>query len=171
MSNTVTKTVTYTKTDVGKTFESFRSNLRMMCMSARVEAETVDARADDVLAFAYAGYLKGVDVILYDAKPARIRAARFMVSEDAAGWACEMPGDNVWPVTSGGSLTVIVHYAQSWFDLSESRKSEFRKKLKVWWGPTKEDTTFGDMDAAGTRRYASNAYGLEQNTFKRRGDA
>jgi hypothetical protein len=170
MSNTVTRTVTYTRVDVGKTFESFRSNLRMICMSSGCDGDSVEQRADDVLTLAYAGYLKRVDVVLFSATGQRLRAGKFAVSEDAGGWSSDMPGDNIWPATAGGSISLIIHYSKSWSALSEARQAEFRQGLTIKWVPSNQDTTFAEMEADGARRYASNAYGLEQTTFRKRVD-
>jgi hypothetical protein len=129
----------------------------------------VERRADDVLALAHAGYLTRVSVMLWDAAGQRVRAARFTVSEDAGSWTSDMPGDNIWPVTSGGSVSIVVHYSKSWVALSAARQAEFRQGLALPWAPTDQDTTFAEMEADGTRRYASNAYGLEQATFQKPG--
>ncbi len=80
MTQTFTKTITYTVADVSRTFESFRSNLRAYSESAGVDEELVDARADDVIAYARAKYLSAVSVILSDSQGARRRVAKFVVS-------------------------------------------------------------------------------------------
>src|SRR5271163_4924832 len=103
MSNTATRTTTYTKVDVDKAFESFKSSLRLLCMSSGCDEDLVDRRAGDLLSFAYAGYVESVNVILRTAAGARIRALKLTVFEEAGSWQSEMPGDNVWPATDGGS--------------------------------------------------------------------
>jgi hypothetical protein len=141
----------------------------MIALSSGCNVGSVDTWADDVLTLAYAGYLSSVSVVLFGADGARVRAAKFVVSEDAGGWASEMPGDNIWPLTIGGRISPILHYSKSWTSLSPVRQTEFRESLTVKWTPTDQDTTFADMETGGTRRYASNAYGLEQTTFRKRG--
>lgn len=169
-TTTRTDTYTYTRVDVGKTFESFRSNLRMVANTSGCGVESVDTWADDVLTLAYAGYLVSVSVVLLSANGERLRAAKFLISEDAGGWASEMPGDNVWPRTGGGRISLILSYSKAWASLSTERQTKFKESLAVKWVPTDQDTTFADMETGGTRRYASNAYGLEQTTFRQRGE-
>lgn len=170
MTQTIThqQTQTYTVADVSKTFESFESNLRLFSRSSGVEEELVSGRAADVIAVARAKYLRSVAVILRDAVGERLRAAKFTVCEDASGWKVDMPGDNLWPRTPGGSICIILTYNDEWWGLSEAQRQNFKSKLTLHWGPTNEDTSFADMDDEGSRRYASNAYGLHHNSFRRR---
>jgi hypothetical protein len=166
MTQTLTKTTTYTVADVSRTFESFRSNLRAYSESAGVEEDLADARADDVIAYARAKYLSTVSVILSDSQGARLRVAKFVVSESATGWKTDMPGDNLWPRAPGGSIRLICKFTDAWGDLTPEQQAAFKRNLKRPWGPTNEDTTFSDMLMESTRTYASNAYGLTHTTYR-----
>lgn len=166
MTQTLTKTTTYTVADVSRTFESFRSNLRAYSESAGVDEELVDARADDVIAYARAKYLSAVSVVLLDSKGARVRGAKFVVSESATGWKTDTPGDNLWPSTPGGSIRLICNFTDAWGELRPEQQAAFKADLKRPWGPTSEDTTFSDMLMESSRTYASNAYGLTHTTYR-----
>ena len=115
-------------------------------MSSGCGNEFVDERADYILKCAYDGRLSGVDVVLCDAAGTRIRVARFSV-ENASGWSADMPGDNIWPFTESGSLSLVVR------------------------ATAETVTSLAAMETVGARRYASNAYGLEQTTYKQKGGA
>jgi len=169
MTQTLTQTRTYTKVDIQKTFESFRSVLRLISLSSGCDAEVVDARTDDVLEYVYAGYLSGIDLVLYDASGVDVRAARFTVSEDAASWSSTMPGDNIWPQTPGGWISLTVRTTPAWQALSENARSAFWASLELDWGPSRSEPNFAPMETIGSKRYSSNAYGLQQTTYKRRG--
>src|SRR4051812_9238477 len=142
MTQTVTRTATYTKVDVDKTFESFRSFLRLISTTSGLSMERVDDRTDDVLAFANAGYLKDVSLILTNANGVRIRAAKFTVSESATGWSSDMPGDNIWPTTQGGTLSIVVNHNANWDLLSQTTRAKFLESLRLSWGPSDADTSF-----------------------------
>lgn len=167
MTTTRTIQATYTVADVGKAFESFRSNLRAIAESTGLATDKVERWADDVIALARAGYLASVSVVLYDGQGVRQRATRFTPSENASGWKSELPGSNLWPSTPAGSLSLVVQYSPTWDALSEESKASFKKTLKCSWGPSSEDTSFSDLMVERTRYYASNAYGLEHVTFRR----
>jgi hypothetical protein len=168
MTQTITKQYTYTVADVSKAFESFRSDLRLFSATSGVEEELVDARADDVLAFARAKYLTGVHVRLHDAAGGLIRAARYTVSENASGWKSEMPGDNFWPSMKGGRINIVVTFNDTWHSMSESSKQKFRDSLSRPWGPSDADLSYNDMEVEGSRNYASNAYGLQHTNYRRK---
>lgn len=166
MSQTRTLTTTYTVSDVARTFESFRSNLRAYCESAGVDEELVERRADDVIAWARAKYCSAVNVILCDQRGARVRAAKFVVSESATGWKTDLPGENLWPFTPGGSIRLVCEPSTEWTSLDPVRQQAFRRALSLQWGVTDEDTTFSGMMIEGVRSYASNAYGLRHTTYR-----
>ena len=168
MTLTITRQQTYTVADVNKAFESFRSNLRLFSNTSGVDVDLVDARADDVLAYARAKYLTSVHLHLRDSAGTRLRAAEFTVSADASGWKSDMPGDNFWPHTPGGSIRIILCFNDSWHTLSHDVRQAFKADLKRPWGPSDEDLSYTDMVPEGSRRYASNAYGLQQNSYRRK---
>lgn len=168
MTQTITKQYTYTVADVSKAFESFRSNLRLLAASSGVDEELVDSRADDVVAYARAKYLTGVHVRLHDAAGGLVRAATFTVSEDASGWKVDMPGDNFWPRTPSGSINIVVTCNDTWHSMPEPAKQKFRGSLSRPWGPSDADLSYDDMESEGSRRYASNAYGLQHTSYRRK---
>ena len=168
MTLTITRQQTYTVADVSRAFESFRSNLRLFANTSGVDVELVDDRADDVLAYARAKYLTSVHVHLCDAAGELLRAAKFTVSEDASGWKGDMPGDNFWPYTPGGSMRIILTCGDAWQKLAQPAKEQFRESLTLSWGSSDQDLSYTDMVPEGSRRYASNAYGLQQTSYRRK---
>lgn len=166
MTQTLTRQYTYTVTDISKTFEFFHSNLRLFSECSGVENHLVDDRAADVVAFARAKYIEAVHVMLFDGQDSRLRAAKFTISEDAGTWKSDLPGGTLWPRTPGGHISIVVSYNQSWYDLSEGARQKFKSALRLNWRPSDRDTTYADMVADETWRYASNNYGLAHTGFR-----
>ena len=166
MTQTLTRQYTYTVTDIGKTFEFFQSNLRLFSECSGVERDLVDDRAADVVTFARAKYIEAVHVMLFDVKGTRLRAAKFTISEDAGTWKSDLPGGTLWPHTPGGHICIVVSYSKAWGDLSDAARQKFKSELRLSWGPSSQDTTYADMVAEETWRYASSNYGLAHTGFR-----
>jgi hypothetical protein len=167
MSASETYSTTYTAADVKKVAARFAADVAMIAESTgKLSPAKVQDYISDVTALAVAGYLERVFLALFDATGEEVRARRYEVSTDASLWTPDRPGDNLWPKLSGGDLTVIVTRNAAWAALTPEKKAEFNAGLAVKWLPSKIDTSFPKLTGAATRRYASNAYGLERTDFE-----
>lgn len=155
----------HSRTDVARTFESFRSVLRLICHTTGLNTATCEQTADDVTALAQEGFLKAVDIQLFDEAGNKLCAASFAVSEEASGRGSHPPGYNIWPHTPRGWLETIIIYSSTWRELPLEEKQRFKSTLKTSWDPTELDTDHSDMDEVGERLYGSNGYGLQQRVY------
>lgn len=167
MSASDTYSTTYTAADVKKVAARFAADTAMIAESTgKFSPAEVRDYISDVTALAVAGYLERVFLALFDAKGEEVRARKYEVSTDASLWTPDRPGANLWPKLSGGELTVLTSRNASWVALAPEKKAEFNAGLAIKWFPSKVDTSFPKLTGAATRRYASNAYGLERTDFE-----
>ncbi|WP_375769175.1 hypothetical protein NR798_47160 [Archangium gephyra] len=152
------------RADVARTFESFRSVLRLIAHTTGLNTATCEQTADDVTALAQEGFLKAVDILLLDEAGHKLCAASFAVSEEASG-RTHLPGDNIWPHTPRGQLVTVITYSSIWMELPPEEKQQFKNTLKTTWNPTHLDTDHSSMDEVGARLYGSNRYGLQQRVY------
>ena len=115
--------------------------------------------------FAENGLLVEVKLILKDKDGRKIRAAVYNISESAMGWVSERPGNDLWPRTPDGSLTVVAVLTATWWKKTDSEKEAFAKNLRGLWPYTAEDTSFVGMNASSGQRYASNGYGWQRTNY------
>jgi hypothetical protein len=127
---------------------------------------TVQNYISDVTAFAVAEYLDQVFIALFDDMGAEVRGRSYLVSTDASLWTPDRPGDNLWPNLSRGELSVIISHNAAWTALTSEQEADFNAGLAMNWIPSKVDTSFPKLTGTATRRYASNAYGLERTDFE-----
>lgn len=166
--NTGTQTNTYTVTDIRRVVASFAADFSMISQATGLwESEDVRETVSDLNAFAEAGYLTKVHLILWDAGGNKLRAAKYTVSTTAVGWNNDRPGNNLWPRTPGGSLQVIATLSSDWWALDEVSKAWVRKQYGIVgaWSPTDTDTSHAGMTSSTDRRYASNGYGMERTIY------
>lgn len=165
MSTSFTRISTYTVTDVHRVLASFAADYAMIAQATGTHSPATVARiATDLIIFATSGYLEAVDVVLRDVHSSTRRAAKYTVSTAASGWSGAEPGSNLWPRLVGGQLTVIATLSDAWWAMSDAQRQRFRERtgLQGAWGTTDVDTTYGGMQRAMDRRYASNGYGMEK---------
>jgi hypothetical protein len=168
MSEVFTETETYTRDDIARVFENFRSDLRLAARSTRLmDLEYAGQVADDVSDYASSGYLKVVHIVLLDASRATVKAEEYTVSTEASGLTGRRPGGVVWSPQPGGSLNVVVEYTKAWHDLSEDKKVKFKKQLRKPWGPSDLDVTYPGMQRQSSGDYVSRAYGLNRSSLAR----
>lgn len=166
--DTGTRTSTYTVTDVRRVVGSFGADFWMIAQATSLwESQDVRDTVADLTAFAEAGYLKEVDLILWDANGNKLRAAKYAVSASALGWNNDRPGNNLWPRTTGGRLQVVATMNGQWTAIDEAAQADVRKRLGLInaWGSTSVDTSHAGMNQNADRRYASNAYGLARTIY------
>jgi hypothetical protein len=167
MSASETYSTTYTAADVKKVAARFAADVAMVAESTgKLSPATVQNYISDVTAIAVEGYLERIFLALFDANGEEVRARRYEVSTDASLWTPDRPGDNLWPKLSGGELTVIISHNADWAALTPEKKAEFNAGLAVNWSATEIDTSFPKLRGGASRRYASNAYGLERTDFE-----
>ena len=167
MSESYTDSGTYTAADVVKVADRFGADLVMLAQSTEaMSVAWAENSIHDVKAKAKKDYINRVSVVLKDAQGNVIRGRRYDVSTDASLWSSERPGDNIWPKTPDGSLTVIVHNTSAWNALGATAKANFEATLKQSWSSSDVDTDFPGMNGQQGRRYASNSYGMQRTDFE-----
>src|SRR5260370_18549926 len=91
--------------------------------------DQVKRYAADVKAMAQKGYLLEANIVLQDSSGEVIRAAKYEVSTDASTLTAQRPGNNRWPRTPSGGLSIVVQYSQKWRNLTDTQKATFRQSL------------------------------------------
>jgi hypothetical protein len=92
----------------------FSADLDMNAQSTGLlTRDLVKQYAGDIKALAQKGYLLEANIVLYDSTGRIIRAAKYEVLADAYALTSQRPGNNLWPRTPGGELTVVVRYSQA----------------------------------------------------------
>ena len=113
MSYTETESQTYTIADIGKVIDSFAADLDMNAQSTGLlSRDTVRRYASDVKTMAQSGYLQEANIVLHNRDGVVIRAAKYEVIMGTVA-AAQRPGNNLWPRTTGGDLSVVVRYTQA----------------------------------------------------------
>lgn len=159
MSQTGTKTGTFTVADIEKVVTRVRADLMMIADSTGgwTPAKAQDY-AHDVEALAKAGHLKHVDVTLFD-DGVEVYATRFVINTSASGWASSRPGGVRWPRVGTPYLRIILSYDASY---TSAARETMKPKLKIGWVTSHEDTSHTALSSAGGRDYASNSYGIQR---------
>ena len=162
MSYTQTATQTYTTVDIENVVRRFTADIVMIAGStgAITEAKARDY-AHDVEALAKAGYLRKVDVTLLS-YGVEVSAATYTVNTSAGDLITTRPGGVKWRRVPGPHLRIILSHTSSYND--DARES-MRKRLKVTWVPTSEDTSHSTLKQVAARDYASNGWGLQRTDF------
>lgn len=159
MSQTATRTATYTIADIEKVVTRVRADLMMIGDSTGAwTPDKVRNYAHDVEALAKVGYLKHVDVTLFD-NGVEVYATRFVISTEAASWTSSRPGGVRWPRVASPYLRIILSYTASY---TSSGRAAMSSKLKIGWVPSTEDTSHAGLANKGGRDYASNSYGIQR---------
>lgn len=167
MSETGSYSNTYSAEDIKKVASRFGADLVMLAQSSAAMTTTrAEGVIDDVKLFAKKEYIERISVVLNDGSGKQLKARRYEVSTDASLWTSERPGDNLWPKTPSGSISVVLHYSSVWEALGDVAKSNFKATLSRAWGPSDVDTSFSAMSGTVARRYASKAYGMERTDFE-----
>ncbi len=170
MSLTGTRTTTYTVADIRKVVENFAADFSMMAQATGLRTrENVAQVVSDLNIFAEYAYLKKVSLFLRDKDGNKLRIAVYDISDSAAGWKSEAPGNNLWPSTPGGSLSVVADLNQSWWNKADTDKAAFIKKhgLHFGWEATTQDTSATGLNPSTGQKYASNGYGWARTNYSR----
>lgn len=162
-----TYTVEYTVADIKRVLGNFAADLAMMISSSAVAGwsrSEIDQTVADLVAFADNGYLSAIDVTLSNGY-SEVRAARYTTSTAAQGWSSDRPGDSLWPKTPGGSLRLTAVMSSTWSREPDSQKAAFVSELNGSWPDSDRDLSHRYLVARSDRRYASNAFGIERQTY------
>lgn len=166
MSYTDSATQTYSVADIGKVIDCVAADLDMNSQSTGLlTRELVKRYAVDVKAMAQKGYLLEANIVLQDSSGKPIRAAKYEVSTDASTLKAQRPGNNLWPRTPGGELTIVVRYSQKWRDLTDAQKAAFRQTLSTEWTSSNTDLSFPALTRSADRNYVSNGWGVTKSVY------
>ena len=168
MSTTGTRTTTYTTADIRKVVENFAADLSMIGQATGLRSrENIRGVVADLNVFADHKYLVEVTLLLKDASGNKIQGAIYKVSEAAAGWKSEAPGNNLWPATPGGSLVIIATMTAAWFAKTDKEAFIKQQGLTGSWPQSDEDTSMSGMTSSSGQKYASSNYGWERTNYSK----
>jgi|SRR5208282_575903 len=166
MSYSDSFTQTYSVVDIGKVIDCVAADLDMNSQSTGLlTRDQVRNYAADVKSLAQQGYLIEANIVLYDAGGTPIRAAKYVVSTDASTLTAQRPGNNRWPRTPTGELSIVVRYSQKWRDLTDAQKIAFSQRLTTKWSPTSTDLSFPALARSHDRNYVSNGWGVAKSVY------
>jgi Bacterial HORMA domain family 1 len=166
MTYTESLTQTYTIADIGKVIDCFAADLDMTSQSTGLlNRDLVKRCAADVKAKAQKGYLLEANIVLRDSAGNVIRAAKYEVNTEAGSLVASRPGNNRWPVTLGGKLSVELRNSQKWHDLTDSQRTSFNETLNINWVPSNTDLSFPSLTRYADRSYVSNGWGVTKAVF------
>jgi hypothetical protein len=167
MSYTESLTQTYTIADIGKVIDCFAADFDMTSQSTGLlTRERVKQYATDVKTMAQRGYLLEANIVLKDSAGNVIRAAKYEVNTNAASLTASRPGNNRWPATPGGELSVVVRNSQKWSDLTDSQRAAFYQTLSTSWVSSSTDLSFPALTRYADRNYVSNGWGVTKNIYQ-----
>ena len=162
MSQTATKTSTYTTADIEKVVTRVRADLMMIGDSTGAwMPEKVRNYAHDIELLTKKGYLKSVDVTLFNGGT-EVCATRFVVSTDASSWKSSRPGGILWPRVANPYLRIILSYTDNY---DADAHAAMKSKLDINWVPSSDDTSHRMLSSKGGRDYASNSYGVQRKDW------
>jgi Bacterial HORMA domain family 1 len=166
MSYTESLTQTYTIADIGKVIDCFAADLDMTAQSTGLlTRDLVKQYAADVKAMAQSGYLLEANIVLKDSAGGVIRAAKYEVSADASSLTASRPGNNRWPATPKGDLSVVVRHSEKWRNLTDSQRQAFHGTLGTNWTTSSTDLSFPALTRYADRNYVSNGWGVTKSVF------
>ena len=168
MSSTGTQTTTYTVSDIRKVIDKFAADYVMISQSTGLYP-AVEENVADLKIFSEYGYLVQVTLYLLDKYGNKVQAAVYKISEAAAGWNSDRPGNNLWPRTTDGSLCVIATLTNAWWQKTEDEKAMFIKDqgLHSAWARTSLNTSLVGLISSAGQKYASNGYGWERTNYSK----
>ena len=164
-----TGTQTRTVADVRKVLNSFGADYSMKAQSTGLGTRAdIEETVEDLIAFANAGYVDSIVVILWDSAGNQIRGRKYVVSNAAIGWPNDLPGNSLWPRTPGGTLQLIAIMSDEWWKLSLQARENAKARLEIKgaWPASSTDTSFSGLTGTRDRQYASNGFGLERWTYE-----
>jgi hypothetical protein len=166
MSYSESLTETYSVADIGKVIDCVAADLDMNSQSTGLlTRDQVKNYAADVKALAQKGYLVAANIVLHDASGEPIRAAKYEVSTDASTLTAQRPGNNRWPRTPFGELSIVVQYSQKWRNLTDAQRAAFKQTLTTGWTTSSTDLSFPSLTRSADRNYVSNGWGVTKSVY------
>ncbi len=160
--NTRTATSTYTLTDIRNVWECFSADLTMLAWRTQaMEIEEASQISVDILTMVQNNVVDKVHIQLNDQFNRRVRAHVYSI-HDNINWVSQRPSENKWPCLPDGQLIVIV---RSYASTEKWNQFCYSTDLNINWCESSIDTQYADMSKVGDRRYASNGYGWQRNTY------
>jgi hypothetical protein len=169
--STATATVTrsYTVVDIRRVLDAFVADLAMISNATGLMSRGyLEQLLADIKVYAEHGYISDIHIMLCDAAGDELRGRRYRVFTDASDWTSQLPGDNLWPRTPSGELSVVLAYSAEWRALGGDGQARFKQAagFLLNWGPSNHDTSHPGLVASEDRRYSSNGWGLERLSYK-----
>lgn len=164
MTSTSTHTAsnTYTYLDIATVVKRFTADIVMIAQSsAAISEDKARQYAHDVEELSKNGYLKKVDLTLFDGST-EVRATQYTVNEASGDLTMSRPGNAMWPRVGNPRLRIILSFNKSY---NASAEEAMEKKLKINWSPTDDDTSHSSLKSSGNRDYAKNGWGMQRQDF------
>ena len=157
-----TNSQSYTVTDIETVMRRFTADLVMIAQSsgAATEAKVRDY-AHDIEVLAKKGYLKEVDITLFNGQN-EIRATRYVVDTSAGHLTMNRPGGVMWPNVASSELRIVLMYTSAY---DAAAKKATKPLLRINWVPTNADTSHSSLTKTGGRSYASNGWGMQRRDY------
>jgi Bacterial HORMA domain family 1 len=166
MTYAETVTESYTVADIGKVIDCIAADLDMNSQSTGLlSRETVKSYAADVRLLAQRGYLREANIVLKNSAGVVIKAAKYEVSTDASILKAQRPGNNLWPQTPGGELSIVVQYSPKFAALTAAQRQALAVELDTTWSTSTTDLSFPSLTRAADRTYASGGWGVTKSIF------
>jgi hypothetical protein len=166
MSYAETTTQTYTVADIGKVMDCIAADLDMNSQSTGLLShDTVKSYAADVRLLAQKGYLQEANIVLKNSAGVVIKAAKYEISTNASTLTAQRPGNNLWPRTPQGDLTVVVKHSPKWTYLPQAQKDAVKQLLATTWSSSAADLSFPTLTRTPDRNYVSNGWGVTKSIF------
>jgi hypothetical protein len=157
---------TYTVADIGKVIDCIAADLDMNSQSTGLlSRETVKSYAADVRLLAQRGYLREANIVLKNSAGMIIKAAKYEVSTDASILKAQRPGNNLWPRTPGGELSIVVQYSPKFTALTAAQLQALAEDLGTTWSTSTTDLSFPSLTRTADRTYVSNGWGVTKSIF------
>jgi len=166
MSYAETITQTYTVADIGKVIDCIAADLDMNSQSTGLlSRDTVKSYAADVRLMAQKGYLQEANIVLKNSSGVVIKAAKYEVSTDASTLTAHRPGNNLWPRTPSGELSIVVRFSKKWTEATAAQKEALNQSLTTSWSTSTTDLFFPTLTRTQDRNYVSSGWGVTKSIF------
>jgi hypothetical protein len=164
MSYSATATHTFTDTDIEKVVRRFRADVTMIAQSTgAITEQKARHYAEDVEALSKGGYLKKVDLALFDGNE-EVAAAVYTVNTAGEALTTSVPGGVLWPRVRDPYLRIVLFYTDAYTDTA---RAAMKPRLNINWSPTNADTSHATLHPQGERAYVSNGWALERKDFRK----
>lgn len=162
MSQTATRTETYSVADIETVMRRVKMDLMMIASSTgAVTEERAKDWAHDIELLAKGGYLKSVDVTILS-NGQELKATRFTIDSESGTLSDERPGDSLWPRCPDGHLRIVLSYTSRY---DAAAKQKLTPKFKREWSPSSADITHKSLASKPGREYSSNGYGVQRKDY------